>query len=95
MLHGAPKQKEKKVCILERIYFLSVCAWNTQRWHHATGQNVSGSQCAVQCFIKQGIRKAVSKTRSFSLAGTVTSKLVKSPLLAFHATLGVGLQAFS
>lgn len=29
------------------------------------------------------------------LAGIVTSKLVKSPLLVFHATLGAQLQAFN
>lgn len=43
----------------------------------------------------QALGKAVNRTSSFILAGQVSSKLVKSPLLVFHATLCDQLQAFS
>lgn len=38
--------------------------------------------------------QTVNRTSCFMLAGIATSKLVKSPLLVFHATLGAQLQAF-
>lgn len=37
----------------------------------------------------------VNRMSSFMLAGIVTSKLVKSLLLVFHAALSAGIQAFS
>lgn len=43
----------------------------------------------------RALGKAVNRTGSFILAGVVTSKLVKSPLLVFHATLSAQLQAFN
>lgn len=39
--------------------------------------------------------QTVNRTSSFMWAGIVTSKLVKSPLLVFHATLGAQLQALN
>lgn len=39
--------------------------------------------------------QSVNRTSSFMLAGIVTSKLVKSTLLVFHATLSAQLQAFN